>query len=86
MERLLNLDITETDTFGGEVNWLVVHRLSIKHSGKDTTRAIVRRVKRELGISNIRSITEDMGDGILIWYQNMIAFVSFPDEEGHPLH
>lgn len=36
MERLLNLNITETDTFGGEINWLVVHRLSIKHSGKDT--------------------------------------------------
>jgi isopentenyldiphosphate isomerase len=86
MEGLLNLNVTATDCANGEINWSIVHRFSVKHTGKDTTTAIVRRVKKELGISNVRSITDDMGDSILIWYENMIAYVSFPDEEGHPSH
>jgi hypothetical protein len=79
MERMV-LSVTATDCANGEINWGIVHRLNIKHTGKDTTIAIVRRVKKALGISNVRSITDDNGDSILIWYGDMIAFVSFPDE------
>jgi len=86
MERLLNLNVTATDCANGEINWSIVYRFSVNHTGKDTTTAIVRRVKKALGISNVRSITDDCNDSILIWYENMIAYVSFPDETGHPLY
>lgn len=47
----MNLSIQMTDTDGGMPNYSWVVRKSIKHTGKQSDAAIVRKVKRTLGIT-----------------------------------
>jgi hypothetical protein len=50
-----------TDTYGGEANYSWVRRATIEALGDVSVRAIVRRAKRELGISGVKGRTYDHG-------------------------
>jgi hypothetical protein len=47
----MTLDIVMTDTFGDAPNYSWVVRKTVKHTGKASDTAIVRKVKRTLGIT-----------------------------------
>jgi hypothetical protein len=53
-----------TDTYGGEANYSWVRRATIEAPGDVSDRAIVRRAKRELGITGVKGRTYYHGDMI----------------------
>lgn len=68
--------VVETDTFGGQPNYCWVNRIEFSMPDGSTTRAIVRRVKRELGWRG-RSTTQDEGDSLILHPRghHVVAFV-----------
>ena len=73
--------VEETDTFGGESNYAWVNRFSIQ-VGRNTNRAIVRAVNKELGYRRLRS--NNYGDMIEIRPRGIcrVAFVTFSNPNG----
>jgi hypothetical protein len=53
-----------TDTFGGEANYSWVNKGSIEIPTDLSDLALVRRIKAEIGWSNVRCQKEDYGDMI----------------------
>lgn len=68
-----------TDTFGGEANYSWVKRGKIEIADTATRLQIMRRVKAELGLTNVRCHTEDTGDMLVIKPSGvcMVGFVTF---------
>jgi hypothetical protein len=60
----MEIHIEMTDTFQGEANYGWVTAASIKISGNESHRTIVRRAKKRLEISHLRHDCEDYGDMI----------------------
>ena len=82
-KQAITVYVEETDTFAGESNYSWVNRFSVR-VGRDTTRAIVRAVNKELGYRRIKS--SSYGDMIEIRPRGIcrVAFVmlSNPNGEG----
>lgn len=57
--------VTETDTFGGELNYSWVNRYEFDAPADAAAPLLVRRAKRAAGWSG-RHTTEDYGDTIII--------------------
>lgn len=55
-----------TDTFGGEANYSWVKRGSVSLPEKSSDLAIVRAVKKEIGLSGVDCRREKMGDQIVL--------------------
>jgi len=53
-----------TDTFAGEANYCWVRRGSEPVSESTSNRAVMRRVKKILGLNGVRGRTFDQGDRI----------------------
>ena len=59
----MRYDIEMTDTFGGEANYCWVRRATIEvPDGTDTSRIIVRRAKKALGITGRHKLITATGD------------------------
>ena len=57
-----------TDTFGGEANYSWVRRCELDVPDTLSDRAIVRRIKAELGLTGARASRRDNhGDMIALW-------------------
>ena len=57
-----------TDTYGGESNYSWVRRVELTVPDTTSDLAIVRRVKKELGIEGVRaSRRENYGDSLALW-------------------
>ena len=67
-----------TDTFGGEANYSWVRRGTTLIPSGASRLAVVRRVKRELGISGIRCRVSDLGDTLELrpYGQCTVAFAT----------
>ncbi len=67
-----------TDTFSGEANysWVKEGKVSAK-----TSKGIVRLIKKELGLTNVRCRKEDYGDNISLYPQGIcqVLFITFVD-------
>ena len=55
------IQIELTDTFGGESNYSWVRRYRLEHKPDESSRALMRRVKRTLGWSNIHCTAVNYG-------------------------
>ena len=53
-----------TDTYGGEANYSWVRRATIEADGGVSDRAILRRAKKDLGLTGLRGRTYYHGDMI----------------------
>jgi hypothetical protein len=63
-QDLIEFEFEHTDTFGGEANYSWVTRKIIKLPRDISDQKLVRRAKRELGLTGIRHTREDMGETI----------------------
>lgn len=72
-----------TDTFGGEANYSWVRRCELDVPDNLSDRAIVRRIKAELGLNGARaSRRENHGDLIALWNLGgslTVLFITFGD-------
>lgn len=68
-----------TDTFGGEANYAWVKRETFTVPDHTSSRAIVRRAKAALGLTNVRCRTTDLGDSweLRPYGWCAIAFISY---------
>jgi len=70
-----------TDTFGGEANYSRVRRIELNVPELLSEKAIVRRVKKELGLSGLRAKRRDnFGDSLALWGLNgdcVVLFINF---------
>ena len=62
MADTFTIEAEYTDTFGGEANYCWVRRATLEMPCGLSDRAIMRRVKRELGLSGMRGRVENYGD------------------------
>lgn len=60
----MRFDIEYTDTFGGEANYCWVKRASIEAADNISGRALMRRAKAAMGLSNVRGRKDDTGETI----------------------
>ena len=68
-----------TDTFGGEANYSWVHRVSFEMPDNASQAAIMRRAKRELGISGTCGKTVDDGEGYKFTpYRRCVVLFVYP--------
>lgn len=72
------IKIELTDTFAGESNYSWVRRYRLEHKPGESSRALMRRVKKTLGWSGIRCTVANYGDLIDIRPKNaaLVAFVT----------
>jgi hypothetical protein len=70
-----------TDTFGGEANYSWVRRTIIPHVEGEKQSRTMRRAKASLGITGLRGVTTDYGDGFEFrpWGYCTVAFVQWDD-------
>jgi hypothetical protein len=68
-----------TDTFGGQANYSWVKRGEFEMASDATQSQIMRRVKAELDLTNVRCYTENVGDTLTFKPSGccMIGFVTF---------
>ena len=80
-KQAITVYVEETDTYGGESNYAWVNRFSVQVK-RDTTRAIVRAVNKQLGYRRIKS--NNYGDMIEIRPRGIcrVAFVTFSNPNG----
>ncbi len=80
-KQVITVYVEETDTFAGESNYAWVNRFSVT-AGRNTNRAIVRAVNKELGYRRIKS--NNYGDMIEIRPRGIcrVAFVTFSNPNG----
>lgn len=79
----MTLDIVMTDTFGDMPNYSWVVRKTVQHTGKNSDTAIVRKVKRTLGISAAHRYYSWSGDTLTIEFypnDNLVIFVTSAEE------
>lgn len=71
-----------TDTFGGEANYTWVRRIEFDVK-TNTNRAILRKAKALMGLSNVRGRTEDCGDMLRFkpYGSCTILFITYSEEE-----
>ena len=55
-----------TDTFGGEANYSWVDRGQVQFKGNESDMTIVRKIKKELGITGVRCKKTDFGNEIVL--------------------
>lgn len=60
--NLINYSIEYTDTFGGDPNYSWVKRATIQAPSDISSRALMRRAKKEMGLSGVRGRTSEYGD------------------------
>lgn len=74
----VRIDAELTDTFGGEANYCWVRRASFTVPANATDQMVIRRAKRELGVSG-RHQKDSYGEGITLRFPHacMVAFLSF---------
>lgn len=60
----LKVNVELTDTFGGEANYSWVKRASFEVAEGTSDLAIVRRAKAEIGLTNVRCKSSNLGDMI----------------------
>jgi hypothetical protein len=63
-ENMVKLNVEYTDTFGGEANYSWVQRADVVVGIGATRRAVVQACKRAVGLTGIRGVVHDHGDGI----------------------
>jgi hypothetical protein len=75
----MKIQIEHTDTFGGEANYAWINRKTIKMPDNSSDLAIIRRVKKETGLSGVRCKVENYGDILHIKPRGIcqIVFVNF---------
>lgn len=61
-DNLINYSIEYTDTFGGEANYAWVRRAIIQAPADISNSALMRRAKKEMGLSGVRGRTSEYGD------------------------
>jgi hypothetical protein len=70
-----------TDTYCGEANYSWVRRIELNVPELLSEKAIVRRVKKELGLSGLRFKRRDnFGDSLALWGLNgdcVVLFINF---------
>lgn len=68
-----------TDTFAGEPNYSWVQRGRFEIADNATQSQIMRKVKAELGLTNVRCYTENIGDTLTFKPSGacMVGFVTF---------
>lgn len=70
-----------TDTFGGEANYSWVRRIELDVPELLSEKAIVRRVKKEFGLSGLRARRRDsFGDSLALWGFDgdcVVLFINF---------
>lgn len=66
MKKSVTIPFEMTDTFGGEANYAWVRRgeVELPEGAGDVT--LVRRVKKALGLENVRCTREEYGDQIVL--------------------
>lgn len=71
--------IEMTDTFGGDANYSWVKRASFDAPDTASRTALVRKAKALLGLSGIRTKTDDWGDMIRLDVQGacIVAFITW---------
>lgn len=57
------MQVELTDTFGGEANYCWVNRYTLTLPTGISDRAIMRRAKALAGLTGVRGVTHNMGDG-----------------------
>jgi hypothetical protein len=70
---MLNIELT--DTFGGEANYSWVRRAQIEEA--KTKVGTIRRAKKALGISDVRTRTIDHGDALKLEFPRSHCLVAF---------
>jgi len=65
-ESTMLVQVEITDTFGGEANYSWVRRYEVEVADSASTRAIVRKVKKEIGYTGVHCRTTDYGDMITL--------------------
>lgn len=75
------IQIELTDTFAGESNYSWVVRYRLEHKPGETSRALMRRVKKTLGWSGIRCTVANYGGLIDIRPTDaaLVAFVTWEE-------
>lgn len=63
----MEINFEYTDTFCGEANYSWVKRGSFETARDTSDSAIVRRVKKELGLNGVRCKRDDLGDEIRLF-------------------
>ena len=66
-----------TDTFGGEANYSWVRRRTFEAPPDISDLALVRRAKRELGITGERTTTETIGSDFQLSFPRRVCMVAF---------
>ncbi len=77
-----------TDTFGGEANYCWVKRAQVAGRDDDAWNPrreqslVMRRAKAEMGMSGVRGVTHNMGDGYEFrpYGACVVMFVTWTDE------
>lgn len=72
-----------TDTFGGEANYSWVRRAESEADGASDL-AVVRRIKRQLGLDGVRCARETWGETIVLRPVGacVVIFIDFREESG----
>ena len=75
-------NVEYTDTFGGEANYTWVRRIEFDVK-TNTNRAILRKAKALMGLSNIRGTWEDFGDMLRFkpYRSCTVMFITYSEEE-----
>ena len=78
---IMYIQIELTDTFGGESNYSWVRRFRLEHKPGESSRALMRRVKKTLGWSGIRCTVANYGYLIDIRPTDaaLVAFVTWEE-------
>jgi hypothetical protein len=76
-----NLEVTYTDTFGGEANYSWVRRDTFQIKAHASRRAIVRKAKALMGLTGDRCRVENYGDYYALYPYNActVLFINFKD-------
>ena len=76
------INIVVTDTFGGEANYSWVKRVTLDSKLNETTKQLIRRVKKELGYSGIPCEINDYFDMIEIRPKKIchVIFITFGED------
>ncbi len=80
-DKQLTYNAEYTDTYGGEANYSWVRRASFTASASLSDREIVRRAKKELGLTGLRCKRNDFGEMIELRPQGQATVVFITYEE-----
>lgn len=56
-----------TDTFGGQANYCWVRRTEFDYGENMSDLSVVRRVKKDLGLTGVKCRRETWGEDIVLW-------------------